>query len=196
MHLFSTFSAALGIARTSSVLHSLARKFALRFSAALGNMSKLYCTRLHENWLRLGIIQVNLASALALHKRSYKMHLWRRLGIVRPNKFVGLCSRLAQSFVSTVLGSTGALFAGYVLLVSLPRLFCYFNGYSRCPIIVGQLHRNYGATTIKGIKTIILLVGTTIKGKKLFFRRITLVFFPFIFLVNGNLVVVDYCTSY
>ena len=67
-----------------ALLHSLARKFALRFSAALGNMSKLYfltfsaalgnmsklyctrlhenCTRLHENWLRLGIIQVNLAS--------------------------------------------------------------------------------------------------------------------------------------
>ena len=42
----------------------------LTFSAALGNMSKLYCTRLHENWLRLGIVQVNLASALALHKRS------------------------------------------------------------------------------------------------------------------------------
>ena len=44
--------------------------FALRFSAALGNMSKLYCARLHENWLRLGIVQVNLASALALHKCS------------------------------------------------------------------------------------------------------------------------------
>ena len=29
------------------------------------------CARLHENWRRLGIIQVNLASALALHKRSY-----------------------------------------------------------------------------------------------------------------------------
>ena len=42
----------------------------LTFPAALGNMSKLYCTRLHENWRRLGIIQVNLASALALHKRS------------------------------------------------------------------------------------------------------------------------------
>ena len=42
----------------------------LTFSAALGNMSKLYCTHLHENWLRLGIVQVNLASALALHKRS------------------------------------------------------------------------------------------------------------------------------
>lgn len=55
---------------------------------------------------------------------------------------------------------------------------------------------NCGTTTIKGIKTTILLVGTTIKGKKLFFRRITLVFFLFIFLVNGNLVVVDYCTSY
>ncbi len=123
--------------------------------------------------------------------------LARKLAAARHNPSkLGFCSRLAQSFVSTVLGSTGALFAGYVLLVSLPRLFCYFNGYSRCPIIVGQLHRNYGATTIKGIKTIILLVGTTIKGKKLFFRRITLVFFPFIFLVNGNLVVVDYCTSY
>ena len=36
IHLFLTFSAALGIARTSSALHSLARKFALRFSAALG----------------------------------------------------------------------------------------------------------------------------------------------------------------
>ena len=149
----------------------------LTFSAALSNMSKPYCTRLHENWLRLGIIQVNLASSLALHKRSYKMHLWRRLGIVRPNKFVGLCSRLAQTFVSTVLGSTGALFAGYVLLVSLPRLFCYFNGYSRCPIIVGQLHRNYGATTIKGIKTTILLVGTTIKGKNYSIEESLLSFF-------------------
>ena len=28
--------------------------FALRFSAALGNMSKLYCTRLHENSTALG----------------------------------------------------------------------------------------------------------------------------------------------
>ena len=26
------------------------------------------------------------------------MHLWRRLGIARSNKFVGLCSRLAQTF--------------------------------------------------------------------------------------------------
>ena len=42
----------------------------LTFSAAFGNMRKLYCTHLHGNWLRLGIIQVNLASALALHKRS------------------------------------------------------------------------------------------------------------------------------
>ena len=42
----------------------------LTFSAALGNMSKLYCARLHENWQRLGIVQVNLASALALHKRA------------------------------------------------------------------------------------------------------------------------------
>ena len=32
-----------------ALLRSLARKFALRFSAALGNMSKLHCARLHEN---------------------------------------------------------------------------------------------------------------------------------------------------
>ena len=43
----------------------------LTFSAALGNSSKLDCARLHENW--------------------------RRLGIARSNKFVGLCSRLAQT---------------------------------------------------------------------------------------------------
>ena len=43
----------------------------LTFTAALGNSSKLYCARLHENWRRLGIIQVNLAYALALHKRSF-----------------------------------------------------------------------------------------------------------------------------
>ena len=77
----------------------------LTFSAALGNMSKLYCTRLHENWLRLGIIQVNLASALALHKRSF----------------------------SIVLCSTGALFAGYVLLVSLPRPFVISTGIPVAP---------------------------------------------------------------
>ena len=27
------------------------------------------------------------------------MHLWRRLGIALSNKFVGLCSRLAQTFI-------------------------------------------------------------------------------------------------
>lgn len=26
------------------------------------------------------------------------MHHWRRLGIARTNKFVGLCARLAQAF--------------------------------------------------------------------------------------------------
>ena len=36
-------------------------------------MSKLYCAHLLENWLRLGI--------------------------ARSNKFVGLCARLAQTFV-------------------------------------------------------------------------------------------------
>ena len=64
----------------------------LTFSAALGNMSKLYCTRLHENWRRLGIIQVNLASALALHKRCYirslscfSLRFSAALGIVRTS---------------------------------------------------------------------------------------------------------------
>ena len=31
------------------------------------------------------------------------MHLWRRLGIARSNKFVGLCSRLAQTFLFSSL---------------------------------------------------------------------------------------------
>ena len=45
MHLFLTFSAALGIARTSSALHSLARKLA----AARHNPSKLgFCSRLAQ----------------------------------------------------------------------------------------------------------------------------------------------------
>ena len=76
---FLIFSAALGIARTSSALHSLARKFALRFSAALGiaRTSVRLCTRLHENW--------------------------RRLGIARSNKFVGLCACLAQTFLFSSL---------------------------------------------------------------------------------------------
>ena len=51
------------------------------FSAALGNMSKFYCSRLHENSIfsaarkfalrfsaALGIVQVNLPSALACTK--------------------------------------------------------------------------------------------------------------------------------
>ena len=88
---FLTFSAALGIARTSSALHSLARKFALRFSAALGNMSKLYCTRLHENWRRLGIIQVNLASALALHKRCIlRQHRQQKTTCVSMLQFISV----------------------------------------------------------------------------------------------------------
>ena len=32
--------------------------FALRFSAALGNMSKLYCTRLYENSAALGYLSI------------------------------------------------------------------------------------------------------------------------------------------
>ena len=123
--------------------------------------------------------------------------LARKLAAARHNPSkLGFCSRLAQTFVfNSPLLDWSSIRRLCFTCFSAPSV-CYFNGYSRCPIIVGQLHRNYGATTIKGIKTIILLVGTTIKGKKLFFRRITLVFFLFIFLVNGNLVVVDYCTSY
>ena len=83
MHLFLTFSAALGIARTSSALYSLARKFALRFSAALGiartssalhslarkfaaawhSPSKLgFCARLAQTWL---CAETEIAPALA-----------------------------------------------------------------------------------------------------------------------------------
>ena len=68
----------------------------LTFPAALGNMSKLYCTRLHENWRRLGIIQVNLASALTLHKRSFPK-------VRNKNKGVIFCSKkrtiIAQSAI-------------------------------------------------------------------------------------------------
>ena len=47
MHLFLTFSAALGIARTSSALHSLARKLA----AARHNPRKLgFCSRLAQTF--------------------------------------------------------------------------------------------------------------------------------------------------
>ena len=46
----------------------------LTFSAALGNMSKLYCTRLYEKWRRLGIIQVNLA-ALSPCTNVLQIHL-------------------------------------------------------------------------------------------------------------------------
>ena len=60
---FLTFSAALGIVRTSSALHSLARKF-VKFVGKKRSFST-------DVWRRLGIIQVNLASALALHKRSF-----------------------------------------------------------------------------------------------------------------------------
>ena len=48
----------------------------------------------------------------------------------------------------------------------------------------------------KGDQNNYLACRNNYKGEKLFYRRITLVFFLFIFLVNGNLVVVDYCTSY
>ena len=79
-----------GVCANWFVFNSVFLTLSLRFSAALGNMSKLYCTRLHENsaalviartssalhslarkLAALGIIQVNLASALALHKRCH-----------------------------------------------------------------------------------------------------------------------------
>ena len=66
---FLTFSAALGIARTSSALRSLARKL----------------HSLARKLARLGIIQVNLASALALHKRSFSTDVWLRLGIAQAS---------------------------------------------------------------------------------------------------------------
>ena len=76
----------------------------LTFSAALGNMSKLYCTRLHENWRRLGIIQVNLASALALHKRSY---ICRTLKLIRygsPFNSFGIMPNRAPDFKNRCWG--------------------------------------------------------------------------------------------
>ena len=52
-------------------------------------------------WRRLGIARSNkfvgLCSRLA--QTFIFMHLWRRLGIARSNKFIGLCSRLAQTFI-------------------------------------------------------------------------------------------------
>ena len=62
----------------------------LTFSAALGNMSKLYCTRLHENWRRLGIIQVNLASALALHENFLVYSCTCLLNMFVFGKVIGL----------------------------------------------------------------------------------------------------------
>ena len=67
----------------------------------LANMSKLYCTRLHENWLRLGIVQVNLTSALALHKPSLlrrrylspaKFFIPSELFLPCPKQFFTICA--------------------------------------------------------------------------------------------------------
>ena len=41
--------------------------FALRFSAALGNMSKLYCTRLYENSAALG--NLSTLNCTCLHEK-------------------------------------------------------------------------------------------------------------------------------
>ena len=60
MHLFLTFSAALGIARTSSALHSLARKLA----AARHNPSKLgFCSRLAQTFLKMRLLAKLIVSA-------------------------------------------------------------------------------------------------------------------------------------
>ena len=115
--------------------------------------------------------------------------LARKLAAARHNPSkLGFFLALHKRSFSIVLCSTGALFAGYVLLVSLPRPFVISTGIPVEP----QLWDNDD----QGDKNKYLVCRNNYKGEKLFFRRITLVFFLFIFLVNGNLVVVDYCTSY
>ena len=62
MHLFLTFSAALGIARSNKYVG---------LALALPNALQFYSFST-DVWRRLGIVQASLASALALHKRSEK----------------------------------------------------------------------------------------------------------------------------
>ena len=68
----------------------------LTFSAALGNMSKLYCTRLHENSAALGIAR----TSSALHSLARKLHsLARKLAAARHSPIKQVCrscSRLAK----------------------------------------------------------------------------------------------------
>ena len=46
--------------------------FALRFSAALGNMSKLYCTRLYENSAVFG--NLSKLNCTRLHENCARLH--------------------------------------------------------------------------------------------------------------------------
>ena len=85
--------------------------FSLRFSAALGNMSKLYCTRLHENSAALGIAR----TSSALHSLARKLAAARH----SPSE-LGLCSRLAQTFLFSSL--TNISYRGRIEL----KTFCIF----------------------------------------------------------------------
>ena len=67
------------------------------------------------------------------------MHLWRRLGIARPNKFVGLCTRLAQTFVFSELVNKQTSKRDWLLIEILYRntyLSCLLGGVSQAPLLV------------------------------------------------------------
>ena len=71
-----------GVCANWFVFNSVFLTLSLRFSAALGNMSKLYCTRLHENSAALGIAR----TSSALHSLARKLHSLARkfVRLVRP----------------------------------------------------------------------------------------------------------------
>ena len=101
---FLTFSAALGIARTSSALRSLARKFLDNFGCARHSPNKfgsaLACTKIALACTKIGAAWHN-PSKLGLCSRLAQTFVFnRRLAAVRhsPSE-LGLCSRLAQTFV-------------------------------------------------------------------------------------------------
>ena len=77
-----------GVCANWFVFNSVFLTLSLRFSAALGNMSKLYCTRLHENSAALGIAR----TSSALHSLARKFAAARH----NPSK-LGFCARLAQT---------------------------------------------------------------------------------------------------
>ncbi|MCI7050189.1 MAG: hypothetical protein MR971_01315, partial [Bacteroidales bacterium] len=61
----------------------------LTFSAALGNMSKLYCTRLHENCTHLAqsLHKIGCGSAIQVNLIALTLHnLYIRLAAVRQFK--------------------------------------------------------------------------------------------------------------